>query len=107
MNADIFLKTFESHFKQLVMSVDLFRVRPTNNDLLVSLRNERDFLTVVRSASSANIALEIGWKFEPREQENSEIGACFLRFQLSNACIDERLTVFLDQLSQSSRGRSL
>lgn len=99
LDANEFFYDFESRFRRLAESIDLYKMRPANNDLLVSFNEERDFLAVVRSASGVNIALEIGWLFEPKKLERQEVGSCFLRFQLSNKCVDERLSLFLNDLS--------
>ena len=97
-----FFDDFELRFRRLAGSIGLYKMRPANNDLLVSFNDQMDFLATVRSASGVNIALEIGWLFEPTESERQEIGDCFLRLQLSNECVDERLSLFLDDLSLSS-----
>ncbi len=97
--AEDFLTDFESRFRALVASLDLYKLRPDNSDLLISLKDERDFFAVVRSASGVNIRLEIGWLFEPAQSNEVRIDHCFLRFQLSNKCNDERLSLFLDDLS--------
>lgn len=99
LDANKFFDDFESRFRQLVESVSLFKIRPSNNDLLLSFEKEKDFVATVRSASGVNIAMEIGWLFEPRQSEKQGLNGCFLRFQLSNGCIDERLSLFLDDLS--------
>lgn len=93
------LTTFELHLRQIVKSIDLYKMRPANDDLLISFKDENDFLAVVRSASGVNIATEIGWLFEPKASKQFDISNCFLRFQLSNKCIDERLNLFLSDLS--------
>lgn len=97
--AENFLADFELRFKALVASVDLYRMRPHNSDLLISLKDEEDFLAVVRSASGVNIQLEVGWLFEPNRSRKARIDHCFLRLQLSDRCIDERLSFLLDDLS--------
>lgn len=102
MDADEFFGAFEASFRRLAGSIALYKMRPANNDLLVSFCDEADFLATVRSASGVNIALEVGWLFEPKRPRRREIGGCFLRFQLSNECVDERLGLFLDDLSLGS-----
>jgi hypothetical protein len=98
-DANQFLLEFEARFRGLARSVDMYRMRPENNDLLVSFTQENDFLATVRASSSANIAVEVGWLFHGAGEADIDIGRCFLRFQLSNKCLDERLTTFLDDLS--------
>lgn len=73
-------------------------MRPENSDLLLSAFDEQDFLSIVRSAGSANICVEIGWIFHGVESARGKFGHCFLRLELSNGCVDERLTVFLEAL---------
>lgn len=99
LDAENFLADFELRFRALVASVELYKMRPANNDLLVSLKDEEDFLAVVRSASGANITLEVGWLFEPGQSKQARVDRCFLRLQLSDRCIDERLNILLDDLS--------
>lgn len=97
--AEDFIADFESRFRVLVASVDLYKMRPANNDLLVSLKDEEDFFAVVRSASGVNIQLEVGWIFEAVQSKEVQVDHCFLRLQLSDRCIDERLNLFLCDLS--------
>lgn len=99
LDADLFFENFESNLRRLVPSVDLYKMRRGNNDLLISFKEGADFLAAVRSASGVNIAVEVGWLFEEKQSKTLEIDSCFLRFQLSNECADERLSLFLDDLS--------
>lgn len=99
LTAENSLVDFEQRFRALVTSVDRYKMRPANNDLLVSLKNEEDFFAVVRAASGVNIRLEVGWLFEPGQSKQARIDRCFLRMQLSNGCIDERLNLFLHDLA--------
>lgn len=99
LDANEFFHDFEASLRRLVGSIDLYEVRPATNDLLVSFKDEKDFLAAVRSASGVNIAVEVGWLFEPGQPKSLEIVSCFLRFQLSNNCVDERLSLFLSDLS--------
>jgi len=73
-------------------------MRCANNDLVISLKDESEFLAIVRAATSANIALEIGWLFDSERRAERSVASCFLRLQLSAGCIDERLNVLLAEL---------
>ena len=92
------LDEFERQFTRLAPSLAKYLMRPANNDLLISVGELRDFFAVVRAASSANIALETGWLFQPMQPSTRGIEDCFLRFQLTNTCIDERLFFFIKEL---------
>lgn len=105
MDANEFLSDFESRLRKRLVSIDMFRMRPANNDLLMSFNDVEDLTAAVRSASSVNIAVEIGWLFEPGKPEQPGIERCFLRFQLSNGCVDERLSFFLDDLALQKHQR--
>jgi hypothetical protein len=96
--ADTFLDEFEKEFKSLLASIEIYRMRPANDHLLVSFKEEKDFLTVVRAASGVNIFLEIGWLFDSHFPSKSAIDSCFLKLQLSSGCDDERLTFLLDEI---------
>lgn len=98
MDADNFLADFESKLRHQLLSIDLYRMRRANNDLLVSVTRVEDFLAIVRAASGANISLEVGWLFDPKLPPAPDIALCFLRFNLVNQCIDDRLDFFLQEL---------
>jgi len=101
--ADKFLGEFEQEFKSLLPSIEIYRMRPANDHLLVSFKEKEDFLAVVRAASSVNIFLEIGWLFDSLFPSKSAIDSCFLKLHLSNGCDDERLSFLLDEIRSKSR----
>lgn len=103
MDANEFLGDFELRFRGLVGSIGLYRMRPANNDFLVSFADKKDFLATVRSACGVNIVVEIGWLFEPENSQRLEMSDCFLKLKLSNKCIDERLSLLLDDIFLSIR----
>ena len=92
------LEEFEQQLRRLVPSLARYMMRPAGNDLVVAVGELPDSYAVVRAASSANIALETGWLFQPMQPPTRGIEHCFLRFQLSNKCIDERLFWFIKEL---------
>ncbi|WP_282294993.1 hypothetical protein [Stenotrophomonas sp. PS02289] len=101
--SDVFLEHIERAFKAELPSVIEYKMRPSNNSLWVSFESEADFLKAVRSASGVNIGLEVGWRFGVEREEGLGISACYLRFDLANNCIDERLTLFLKDLALPRR----
>lgn len=103
MADDSFLDAFEKEFISLLPSVEIYRMRSANDHLLVSFREECDFLSVVRAASGVNILLEIGWLFDSYFPKKSSIDSCFLKFHLSNGCNDERLGFLLEEI-RSKKG---
>ncbi|MEN5118729.1 hypothetical protein ABE488_15560 [Luteimonas sp. TWI662] len=82
-DSDLFAE-FESMLRGHLPGVDLFRVQPDDDDLLMSFGNITDFLAAVHSASGVNIAVEIGWLFEPTRPKHAGIEQCLLRFRLSS-----------------------
>lgn len=101
IDKDFFANT-ESRFRRIFTSINIYKMRKFNNDIIVSLSDKNEFLTLIKSASGANIAMEIGWLFDSESAEVFEIESCFLRLQLSNGCVDERLENFLFELSGNS-----
>ena len=99
MADSVALDDFESRLRALLASVDRYQMRPANGTLFVSFKDIDDFLAAVRSASGVNIAIEAGWLFEPGQPAAFAIDRCYLRFQLSNQCNDERLSFFLEDLA--------
>ena len=98
LDANAFFQDFEARLRQSLPSLDVYRMRSANNDLVISLRDESEFLAIVRAASSANIALEIGWLFDSERRGEPGLASCYLRLQLSAGCVDERLNVLLAAL---------
>lgn len=98
---DISFDSFEQQFRHLLPSVDVFRMRPPNDYLLVSFKENDDFLVMIRAASSVNVFLEIGWLFDSEPSARLTIGSCFLKLYLSNGCMDERLVFLLDEVRSS------
>jgi hypothetical protein len=96
--AEFSLDEFEQEFKSLLPSVEIYRMRPSNDYLLVSFKEKADFLTTVRAASGTNVFLEIGWLFDSELPGKQAIESCFLKLHLSNHCMDERLGFLLDEV---------
>ena len=74
-------------------------MRKVKHHLILSIGSERDFLALVRSASGVNIAMEVGWLFEPGRSSPNAMGSCFLRLLPPQAEREERLQLLLDDLS--------
>ena len=102
---------FESCFRELLPSVERYKMRPLSNDLVVSFGAQSDYFSAIRSASGVNIAIETGWVFDKQDNEKDAVSHCYLRFQLAERCLDDRLKIFLDDLSmgkdcEQKRGQS-
>lgn len=78
----------------------MVRVCVAHDDLIVSLRDELEFFSVVKSASGVNIAIEVGWLFDLAHASAVSVSGCYIRLQLSDGCVDERLSLFLDELTR-------
>jgi hypothetical protein len=102
--AESLFDEFEKEFKFLLPSVEIYRMRPANDYLLVSFKDSVDFLTMVRAASGTNIFLEIGWLFDSELPGKLAIESCFLKLHLSNHCADERLGFLLDEIRLKKPG---
>ena len=88
----------ESSIRRALPSLGLFKLRPANDDLLLSFSSLQDFLKVVRACSGANILLEVGWLFEVGRGSALQVESCYLRLELSNGSKDERLLNAVNEL---------
>jgi hypothetical protein len=104
VDAEFSLENVEHGFHSLLPSLDVYRMRPANNYLMVSFRDAVDFLAVVRAASGANVSVEIGWLFDSNSPKASTINACFLKLHLANECVDDRLCFLLDEIKRDRKG---
>lgn len=94
LDGDFLLTIFESSLRRLLPSIVFFKMRGANKVVQLSFKENRDFLTAVRSASGVNIPLAVGWMFDTPRSSN-HLPSCLLEFSLLNNGLDVRLVFFL------------
>jgi len=95
VDADAFFRVVETSLRALLPTVQLFRMRPANNCLLLAFGSTDDFVVAVMAATGVNIRQDVASTFDKKAGSRREIGSCFLRFDLAQNCLDVRLVYFL------------
>jgi hypothetical protein len=90
---------FERRLRALLPSIKRCEMRPSSSDLILSFGDQSDFFALIRSASGVNIPVETGWIFEERDPSRSAVSHCYLRPQLAENCLHDRLSFLLDDLA--------
>jgi hypothetical protein len=94
-----FLNSIEVALCELLSKTETIRFQEPNNVLIITGFANDDFFWLVTAASSANIKTEVGRLFMVASNECLNAEDIFLRFELADSCVDQRLITFIEELA--------